>query len=115
MPFSREDLLRFAAKPRQTKSIEVPELGEVNLLMLNGAERERFENALQRAVKEDSTTIRALFAIALVCEPDGKLAFSSADLEIVNSLPWTALEAIKEAGEALNALTPEANRDLAKN
>ena len=115
MPLSLADFRRIASNHRPVKTVEIPEMGEVCIRQMTGAERERMENSIQKAAKDDESTIRALYAIALVCDQEGKPVFAPSDVELVNSLPWQALAVIRQAGDVYNALRPEDYQELAKN
>lgn len=102
---TRDSIIAVAAKPRSIREIVVPELeGTVRVRAMTGLERERLEQAL---IGVKATDARARFAASTVCDHDGKLLFSEMDIPTLNALPWTALNAIKEASEEQSATRPE--------
>lgn len=100
----------FALKPKPSK-INTP-AGEFLIRPMNGAERESFEQA---HVKEGMNNIRARMFVATVCDKNGNLLFTAADLDAVNDIDCQILDAVFRSTMKLNGFDKDEIEDAAKN
>lgn len=113
MPLSKDEIrARFKARPLAKEEVSIPELeGSVWVRVMTGTERDKFE-ARQRVVQ--LADFRARFAQATVCNEDGSLMFSEAEIPEIGAWPSTALDAIFEVAKRLNGLTADDVKELSK-
>lgn len=97
-----------------TELVELPGGTTVHVRTLTAAERDRFE-AEHQARKDRHAQFRARFAAAVLCDCDGKPLFTAADVETLDQLPGTVLDAVVKAGMALNGLGEDATEAARKN
>ena len=93
--------------------VEVPEWkAEVNVGVMSGARRDRFEASHSR---DSVTNVRGRIAAFTLCDDQGKFLFEEVDAEMLGELDWRALDRIFDVAVRINALSKDAIEDLAKN
>ncbi len=94
-------------------TVSIPEWGgEVFIRTMTGGERDQFEAGWKRNPTDD---IRARLAVATLCDEDGRLLFSAADVPALSAKSSTALDRIFAASTAHSGLTDKDVEDLRKN
>ncbi len=94
-------------------SIPIPEWGgEVYIRTMTGGERDQFEAGWKRNPTDD---IRARLAVATLCQEDGQLLFTAADVPALSAKSSKALDRIFAASTAHSGLTDKDVEDLRKN
>jgi hypothetical protein len=95
------------------ESVQVPEWkGPVNLRVMTGLERGRFEIANGAAPKE---TIRGRLLVSTICDVQGNLLFEPIDAQAVGNLSSVALDRVFEVSLRINGIGPDSVEDEAKN
>lgn len=106
---------------KQTKSkmkeINVPEWGgSVFIKVMSVGERDRYENEWQHARGHGGyQNFSTKFLIRCICEEDGTLLFTDADIEKLKNLPADAMRHLWDEAMSLNKLKSEDVEELAKN
>jgi len=110
MLLTRNEILE--AKDVKTEIVPVPEWGgDVKVRSLTGTERDALEFALQ----DDKTNIRAKFAAAAIVDDNGAQVFSAPDIEALGSKSGKALGRVFTAIQRISGLTSDAVEDAEKN
>lgn len=99
MTISKNELLAEAKVVRA----EVPGVGEACFLEING---ERFDLVYQGKTDIDQRGMLARIVAAAVCNEDGELLFSQAELSAVNRMPLSRLKPLAEAAIKHSGLEP---------
>lgn len=110
------DLTRDAilsASDRPLKHVPVPEWGgDVYVRVMTAGERDAFEAAQGEDAHKD---LRARLAVATVCDSDGNLLFTAADVPAVTAKSARALDRIFAASARHNGITAADVEELRKN
>jgi hypothetical protein len=103
---SREDFKNLSARPREYKSLEIPNLGTVQIRKMTAGEKATYELSLyNNEGKKTPKTLRAfrqLLTIATVCNEEGQPIFTETDSELIGSLPFDTVEAIADKALEVN-------------
>ncbi len=99
------------------ESLEVPEwCGVVNVRVMSGIERDRWEGRLLDIEKTKSyDNLRATLVAMTLCDADGKRLFDDADITALGNKSASALSRVYEVALRINALTQAVREELAKN
>lgn len=115
---SREAFLR----PAKVNVVEVPapELGgSVYVKGMTAKDRSRFETQFQlssgKSNKRKMQEIRERLVVACLCDADGELLLTEADIEAVGKQPAPVIERIVEAAQAVCGMSNRDVEDIAKN
>lgn len=111
---SKDEILR--ASDSKTRTVAVPEWGgDVCVRVLTGAERDRFEAAIQpdKNGKRTIQNFRAHFAALVLCDDAGKRLFNDGDVVKLAEKSAAALDRVIAAGFKLNGLSQAEVDDLA--
>ena len=116
-PLSREDIL--GADDIEIEKVEVPEWGgSVYVKGMTGKERGKLEaaNVDQRGKNHRIKLIelRERIAVACVCDENGKLLFTQADVKLLSEKSAAPLQRIVEASNKLSGITEEDMEELAE-
>jgi hypothetical protein len=107
----RAAILGKTAMP--TQDIAIPEWdGTVTIRAMTAGERDRWEGYVRTYRDVD---IRARLAIGCVCDQDGNLLFTEADLPAMSALNGKALDRIFEAAVMLSKIGRDDLDELKKN
>lgn len=89
----------------------------IRIKLMSGLERDAFETSLadRQAIGKLRENMRAMVVIYSVVDEAGAFMFTEADLDKVGSLPWTLLDRIQEASQALNKTAAKSVEELEKN
>ncbi len=106
----RETILASDDLPRE--SLNVPEWGmDLHVRTLTGAEREDFENVVQRASAGkggmDLRGLKIKLVLLTLCTEDGELVFDSTDQLLLNGKSASAIDRIFQVSQRLSGLTNE--------
>lgn len=111
-----EQILKSSDLP--TEDIDVPEWGgTVRIRVLNGHERNAFENMLERVdgrLNRDDNLRVKLSAMSMVGE-DGKQLFTVAQVTALAGKSAIALDRVYAAALRLNGMSKEGREDVRKN
>ena len=107
----------LALDDMEREQLHIPEWGQtVYVRVMTAAEREGLEVAVFEArSRKEALTYRAHVAVATVCDAEGVLLFTHADIPALAKKSGKALMRIVAASERLNALTEAAVEEKAKN
>jgi hypothetical protein len=113
MLLSRDQILNAPDLSLAMEAVEVSEWGgSVNVRVMTGTERGRFEEANRTAPKE---SIRARLAAVTICDEEGNLLFSDDDVHALGCRSSVALDRVFAVALKLNAIGPTSVEDEAKN
>lgn len=102
----------LAAVDLKVEPLEVPEWGcTVYLKEMTGAARDRFESTFQK----DRSNFRARLAALTLCDEQGNLLFTEADVKALGEKSVGALQRVWDAALKVNAFTDQDVDDLEKN
>lgn len=104
MALTRDQILQFDDLKRE--EVNVPEWGPgatVFVRTMTGSERDRFEAAFLR----DRSDTRARLAVATVCDEQGKLLFTPADMPAISRKSSAALDRIFAVAMRLSRIGKE--------
>jgi hypothetical protein len=104
----------LALDDRKFESVKVPEWkGEVRIRSLTARERDQFEISMMddpkrgKDVRLQLENMRAKFVSLIVCDEDGKVLFTEADVEALGDKNGKALSRLFDAGQKLSGMTAE--------
>ena len=110
----RDEIL--GAKDLKTKDVKVPEWGgTVRVKTMTGPERGKFEEKAFVDGKTDFSTFRQRLIAMTVCDEDGKLIFTEADIAALGNKSAKALDRVFAAAQKLNGLGRDDIEDMVKN
>ena len=97
--------------------VDIPEWGgHAYVRAFSGDERDAWEESILGDDRKVSAKgLRALFAVAVLCDGKGAPMFADADAEALGKKSAAALDRIFDVGAKLNRLRPEDVEELAKN
>jgi hypothetical protein len=113
---TREEILaKRSVRPRQP--VEVEGLGTVYVAKFSAKDRDRFEEIVTGGIpgKVNLKNVRAQVATLLIVDEDGKRMFSDADADALGELDTDAIQAVVDAGFAINGIKQDAVEEAAKN
>ena len=115
---SRDAFLRPAAV--EIVEVPVPEMGgSVYVRGMTARDRSRFETQFQlssgKSSKKRMQEIRERLVVACVCDANGELLLTEADIEAVGKQPAPVIERIVEAAQAVCGMSNRDVEDIAKN
>ena len=116
MGLTREEILaKRRVGPRQ--AVEVDGLGTVYVAKFSAKDRDRFEEIVTGGIpgKVNLKNVRAQVATLLIVDEDGKRMFSDADADALGELDTDAIQAVVDAGFAINGIKQDAVEEAAKN
>jgi len=99
----------LAPQPLERRPVTVPGLGSCFVRAMSAGERDEFEVAHSKGKHRD---FRARLVAMTVCDEDGNLAFSPADIPALSALPAATLQPLVVAAVEVNRLTEEDVADL---
>ena len=99
----------FTLNDRKIEKVECPEWGELGKYIyvrtMSGSARDSYEMAIHNASLDDENgmmyNMRAMMAVAVCCDKDGKLSFEPSDAKALGEKSAAALDRIFEAGKRL--------------
>ena len=113
---NRESILSI--KDYKVKPLTVPEWNNETIYVrtMTGQDRDRFEYlAMQMADdKEQMIGVRAKLAVMTICDENGELLFTDADLKALGDKSGVALDRVFEAAQEINRITDEEVEQLEK-
>lgn len=124
MALSKDELRNLlmveqAKAPIKTKEVTVPEWGDakVCIRMLSSGERDNFEQFCGKYVRNEKPIphFRARLVCLTLCDKEGRLAFTLADLPKIDDLPFGGVELVFDEARAFNKLAVEDVEDAEKN
>ena len=93
--------------------------GSVYVRGMTARERSRFETQFQlssgKSSKKRMQEIRERLVVACVCDANGELLLTEADIEAVGKQPAPVIERIVEAAQAVCGMSNRDVEDIAKN
>lgn len=108
---NKEQILQ--AKDARTERVEIPEWGGyVFVRMMSARQRDQFE---AEQVSDPYKDIRARLAVHTVCDEQGEMLFTMADVEALSQKSAAALDRIFAAAVKLNRISKEDIDELEKN
>lgn len=115
---SRDAFLRPAAV--EIVEVPAPEMGgSVYVRGMTARDRSRFETQFQlssgKSSKKRMQEIRERLVVACLCDADGELLLTEADIEAVGKQPAPVIERIVEAAQAVCGMSNRDVEDIAKN
>jgi len=115
---SRDAFLRPAAV--EIVEVPAPEMGgSVYVRGMTARDRSRFETQFQlssgKSSKKRMQEIRERLVVACVCDANGELLLTEADIEAVGKQPAPVIERIVEAAQAVCGMSNRDVEDIAKN
>lgn len=111
MSLDRSKIL--AVSDLSTETVDVPEWGgSVNVRMMTGSERDRFES---EHIQEPSKDFRARLVAAVVVDDEGTRLFDPEDIPALGRKSCAALDRITEVAVRLNKLSAKDQEEIAKN
>ena len=115
---SRDAFLRPAAV--EIVEVPAPEMGgSVYVRGITARDRSRFETQFQlssgKSSKKRMQEIRERLVVACLCDADGELLLTEADIEAVGKQPAPVIERIVEAAQAVCGMSNRDVEDIAKN
>lgn len=114
MPLSRDDILNAPAPEPILELVEVPEWGgSVNVGIMSGSQRDRYEIAITGEGNKVKDNIRALMVVYAARDEHNRSIFSEKDVPRLKEMSSIALDRIYKAGWKLNRMGPEAVDDAA--
>ena len=116
MALTREQIkAKRGVRPRV--AVEVPELGTVYVAKMTAKDRDQFEQMVTggKVGGVNLVNIRARFVALVAVNEDGTRMFEDADAEWIGELDTDIVQAIVDAGFALNGIGGNALEDAAKN
>jgi hypothetical protein len=98
---------------RKIVPIEIPEWGLTCFVrVMEGSERDRWEEI---QITQKWTDVRARLSVATLCDEQGELLFSEADMPLLAKKSGPALDRIFAVALRINRLTTEDIAELKKN
>ena len=114
MALSKEQIL--AADDMGLKEVEVPEWGgNVFVRVMTVGERDSYENEWIVNKNKGVENFRSKFLQRVLCDEEGKLLFTAAEINLLASKSARVITRIWEAAMRHNALTDGDVEELAKN
>jgi len=103
MPLSRDSIL--TATDLKKEEVAVPEWGgSVFVRTMSGSERDAFESV---QLKDPHKDFRARMAVQTVCDENGELLFSPADVDAVGKKSAAALDRVFALACRINGFTKQ--------
>ena len=99
----------LAPQQLERRSIRVPGLGSCFVRAMSAGERDEFEVANTRSKNRD---FRARLVTCTVCDENGDLVFTTADIPALSALPATMLQPMIVTATEINRLTESDVADL---
>lgn len=110
MELTKEQML--GAQDLTVKEVRVPEWnGTVFVRMMDGDQRDKFE---ADQIANPHTNVRARLVALTVCDKDGNLLFTEADVPAISKKAGAALDRIFAAAAKHNRITPQDIDELKK-
>ena len=116
MALTREQLkAKRGVRPRV--AVDVPELGTIYVAKMTAKDRDQFEQMVTggKVGGVNVANIRARFVALVAVNEDGTRMFEDADAEWLGDLDTDIVQAIVDAGFALNGIGNNALEDTVKN
>jgi hypothetical protein len=102
----------LAKRKLPTMEVEIPEWdSKLRIRMLKGHERDKWETYVQQ---HGTKNVRAFLFVYSVCDEDGQLLFTEADLDTVGEMNAAALDRVFEAGMIFNKMRRSEVAELKK-
>jgi hypothetical protein len=108
MALTREQLLALATTRRREK-VHLPEVGDVYVRTITAAEREKWERVCIDETKDKRPPkgwVRAALVALAACDESGNPLFTAEDTATLASLPTAVAEALYDAAQTLNKISP---------
>jgi cytochrome c553 len=99
----------LAPQPLERRAIVVPGLGHCFVRAMSAGERDEFEVAHSKSKNKD---FRARLVACTVCDDDGSLVFSTADIPALSALPAATLQPLVVMAVEVNRLSEADVADL---
>jgi hypothetical protein len=99
----------LAPQPLERRPVVVPGLGCCFVRAMSAGERDEFEVAHSKSKNRD---FRARLVACTVCDEEGDLVFSAADIPALSALPASTLQPLVLAATEVNRLTEGDVADL---
>jgi hypothetical protein len=99
----------LAPQPLERRPVVVPGLGRCFVRAMSAGERDDFEVAHSKSKNRD---FRARLVACTVCDEEGELVFSAADIPALSALPASTLQPLVIAATEVNRLTESDVADL---
>ena len=117
-PLTRDQIL--AAIDVKIEPVECPEWGgTIYVRNMTGKAREKFERSRYRMHGKDIEVVhentRASLLVASVCDKDGNLVFTEADIDALNEKNGAVLDRLFDVAQRLSAMRKEDIEARAKN
>lgn len=113
MALDRDSIL--SRRELHREEIQVPEWGgSAFVRMMTGAERDRFDS-LHANYKDVLRDFRARVLVFTVCDAEGNLLFTEADIPGLGALPSNALNRLMAAAVRINKFSEAEVEELRKN
>jgi hypothetical protein len=99
----------LAPQPLERRPVTVPGLGSCFVRAMSAGERDEFEVAHSKSRNKD---FRARLVACTVCDEDGELVFSPADIPALSALPAATLQLLVTMAVEVNRLSEADVKDL---
>ena len=99
----------LAPQPLERRPVTVPGLGSCFVRAMSAGERDEFEVAHSKSRNKD---FRARLVASTVCDEDGELVFSVADIPALSALPAATLQPLVAMAVEVNRLSESDVADL---
>ena len=101
----------------QIQKLQIPEWNneEICLKPFSSQDRDRFESEMQSTSKTKFENIRARVAIKTVCDENGNLIFTEADITELGNKSAAAMSRIFDEAMKINHITDDDVKELEKN
>lgn len=117
---TRDQIMAFRSKDRETVVVEVPEWGgAVTLRELSARERDAFEASTVdghgKKMRINIENLRARLVAACAIDEQGQALFYPSDVELLGDLSASAVDRLFSAARELNGMTESDVEELAGN
>lgn len=103
----------LGSNDRRVEDVPVPEWGgTVRVAVMSASERDRWENETYGGEKPNMADYRARFVALCIVDGDGKRVFTDKDVGALGQKSAAALDRVFKAGQKLNAVSEEAQKEL---
>jgi hypothetical protein len=99
----------LAPQPLERRPVTVPGLGSCFVRAMSAGERDEFEVAHSKSKNRD---FRARLVACTVCDDEGDLVFSAADIPALSALPAATLQPLVAMAVEVNRLSEADVKDL---
>lgn len=104
---NKHQILGFKVPPKEIEAFG----GTVYISAMTGAQRDKYETMMRDGKREE---LRAWIAANTICDADGNLLFTEADIKELNKVNYKELDKVLLASLSVNELDAKAIEELKK-